>query len=129
MLALIRDLVVSPPASSGSINPNSKIQRLSALTDAHEILASCAESCSAKNLSLSALLQEAVVAGHGPIYWAIVNYRPSLLDALLTHAMPLTPATLSEMRNACLVASNQVLFHSLRLRVGLCASGLRSGKC
>ncbi|OAX35743.1 hypothetical protein K503DRAFT_696439 [Rhizopogon vinicolor AM-OR11-026] len=111
VLALIHDLVVSPPAT---------------LTDAHEILASCAESCSAKNLSLSALLQEAVVAGHGPIYWAIVNYRPSLLDALLTHAMPLTPATLSEMRNACLVASNQVLFHSLRLRVGLCASGLRT---
>ncbi|OJA15109.1 hypothetical protein AZE42_05580 [Rhizopogon vesiculosus] len=126
VLALIHDLVVSPPASSGSISPSSKIQQLPALTDAHEILASCAESCSAKNLSLSALLQEAVVAGHGPIYWAIVNYRPSLLDALLTHAMPLTPATLSEMRNACLVASNQVLFHSLRLRVGLCASGLRS---
>jgi hypothetical protein len=79
-------------------------------------------------MSISTLIQEAVVAGHSPIYWSIVNYRPSLLDALLRHVAPLTPATLSEMRKACLVASNQVLFHHLRLRVGLCASGLRSGK-
>ncbi|OAX32422.1 hypothetical protein K503DRAFT_776665 [Rhizopogon vinicolor AM-OR11-026] len=126
VLATIHDLIVSPSASSEPINPNSKIQQLPALTDAHKILASCAESCSTTNLSLSALLQEAVIAGHGPIYWAIVNYRPSLLDALLKHAMPLTPATLSEMKNACLVASDQVLFHSLRLRIGLCANGLRS---
>jgi hypothetical protein len=127
VLALIHDLVVSPPTNSGSLDSSSKTPR-SALIDPHEILASCAESCSARNLSFSTLLQEAVVADHSPIYWAIVNYHPSLLDALLKHAMPLTPATLSEMRKACLVASNQVLFHSLRLKVGLCASGLRSGE-
>lgn len=127
VLGLINDLVISPHANSGSINPYSNTSR-PALKDPHEILASCAESCSAKNMSISTLIQEAVVAGHSPIYWSIVNYRPSLLDALLRHVAPLTPATLSEMRKACLVASNQVLFHHLRLRVGLCASGLRSGK-
>ncbi|KAG1731847.1 uncharacterized protein EDB91DRAFT_709473 [Suillus paluster] len=123
ILTLVHDLVVLPPASS--ISPSSTSPQ-SVPADPHEVLGSCARSCSAKNLSLSTLLQEPVVAGHTPIYWAIVNYRPALLDALLRHASPLTPVTLSEMRKACLVASNQALFQNLRLSVGLCASGLRS---
>ncbi|KAG1734535.1 hypothetical protein EDB19DRAFT_1727617 [Suillus lakei] len=110
VLTLIQDLILLPPTSS--INQSSKSPQL-VLADPHETLASCAQSCSAKNLSLSALLQEPAVAGHTPIYWAI---------ALL----PLTPATLSDMRKACLVASNQTLFQHLRLTAGLCASGLRS---
>lgn len=124
VLMLIHDLVVPPPTS---VNLNPKSPQL-ALPDPHEILASCAQSCSAKNLSLSALLQEPAVAGHTAIYWAIVNYRPLLLDALLRHSFPLIPATQSEMRKACLVASNQALFQNLRLSAGLCASGLRSGE-
>lgn len=122
VLILIHDLVVPPPTS---VNLNPKSPQL-ALPNPHEILASCAQSCSAKNLSLSTLLQEPAVAGHTAIYWAIVNYRPSLLDALLRYSSPLTPATQSEMRKACLVASNQALFQNLRLSAGLCASGLRS---
>ncbi|KAG2028849.1 hypothetical protein BDR03DRAFT_1096371 [Suillus americanus] len=120
---LIHDLVIPP--LTNSVNPNPKSPRLT-LPDPYEILASCAQSCSAKNLSLSTLLQEPTVAGHTAIYWAIVHYRPSLLDALLRHSSPLTPATQSEMRKACLVASHQALFQSLRLSAGLCASGLRS---
>ncbi|KAG1848473.1 hypothetical protein F4604DRAFT_1812988 [Suillus subluteus] len=123
VLMLIHDLVVPP--STNSLNLNPKSPQLT-LPDPHEILASCAQSCSAKNLSLSTLLQEPTVAGHTAIYWAIVHYRPSLLDALLRHSSPLTPATQSEMRKACLVASNQALFQNLRLSAGLCASGLRS---
>ncbi|KAG2121225.1 hypothetical protein DEU56DRAFT_834812, partial [Suillus clintonianus] len=123
VLTLIQDLVVPSPTSSINLSPKSPQL---ALADPHEILASCAQSCSAKNLSLSTLLQKSAVTGHTPIYWAIANYRPPLLDALLRHASPLTPATLSDMRKACLVASNKVLFQSLRLSVGLCASGLRS---
>lgn len=123
VLMLIHDLVVPPTPTSSSLNPKSP--QLS-FPDPHEILASCAQSCSAKNLSLSTLLQEPAVAGHTAIYWAIVNYRPTLLDALLRHSSPLTPATQSEMRKACLVASNQELFQNLRLSAGLCASGLRS---
>ncbi|KAG1818130.1 uncharacterized protein BJ212DRAFT_125408 [Suillus subaureus] len=123
VLMLIHDLVVPP--STNSVNLNPKSPQVS-LPDPHEILASCAQSCSAKNLSLSTLLQEPTVAGHTAIYWAIVHYRPSLLDALLRHSSPLTPVTQSEMRKACLVASNQELFQNLRLSAGLCASGLRS---
>ncbi|KAG2354038.1 hypothetical protein BDR07DRAFT_1614516, partial [Suillus spraguei] len=123
VLTLIHDLVVPPPTNCVNLNPKSPQL---ALADPHEILASCAQSCSAKNLSLSTLLQEPAVAGHTAIYWAIVNYRPSLLDALLKYASPLTPVTLSEMRKSCLVASNQALFQNLRRSVGLCASGLRS---
>ncbi|KAG2136794.1 hypothetical protein BD769DRAFT_1438356 [Suillus cothurnatus] len=100
--------------------------RQSVLMLIHDLVPSCAQSCSAKNLSLSTLLQEPTVAGHTAIYWAIVHYRPSLLDALLKHSSPLTPVTQSEMRKACLVASNQALFQNLRLSAGLCASGLRS---
>lgn len=125
VLMLIHDLVVPPTPTSSSLNPKSPHV---SFPDPHEILASCAQSCSAKNLSLSTLLQEPTVAGHIAIYWAIVNYRPSLLDALLGHSSPLTPATQSEMRKACLVASNQELFQNLRLSAGLCASGLRSGE-
>ncbi|KAG1888430.1 uncharacterized protein F5891DRAFT_1118795 [Suillus fuscotomentosus] len=123
MLTLIHDLVVPPPTNSGNSSPKSPQL---ALADPHEMLASYAQTCSAKNLSLSTLLQEPDIAGHTAIYWAIVNYRSSLLDALLKYASPLTPVTLSEMRKACLVASNQPLFQNLRLSVGLCASGLRS---
>ncbi|KAG2074947.1 hypothetical protein BDR04DRAFT_1092613 [Suillus decipiens] len=123
VLTLIHDLVVPPPTNSVNLNPKSPQL---ALADPYEILASCAQSCSAKNLSLSTLLQEPAVAGHTAIYWAIVNYQPSLLDALLKYASPLTPVTLSEMRKSCLVASNQALFQNLRRSVGLCASGLRS---
>ncbi|KAG1870368.1 hypothetical protein C8R48DRAFT_698221 [Suillus tomentosus] len=123
VLALIHDLVVPLPTNSG--NPSLKSPQ-SALADPHEILASCSKICSTKNLSLSTLLQEPHIAGHTAIYWAIVNYNPSLLDALLKYASPLTPTTLSEMRKACLVVSNQPLFQNLRHSVGLCASGLRS---
>jgi hypothetical protein len=125
VLMLIHDLAVPPQTNTANLNPKSPQL---ALPDPHEILASCAQSCSAKNLSLSTLLQEPTVAGHTAIYWAIVHYRPSLLDALLKHSSPLTPVTQSEMRKACLVASNQALFQNLRLSAGLCASGLRSGE-
>ncbi|KAG2158295.1 uncharacterized protein EDB93DRAFT_657895 [Suillus bovinus] len=119
VLTLIHDLVVPPLTNSD--NPSLKSLQL-APTDPHEILASCAQICSAKNLSLSTLLQELDIAGHTAIYWAIVNYRPSLLDALLKYASPLTHVTLSEIRKACLVTSNQSLFQDLRLSIGLCAS-------
>ncbi|KAG2028850.1 hypothetical protein BDR03DRAFT_976270 [Suillus americanus] len=120
---LIHDLVAPPLTNSVNLNPKTPQP---VLPDPHEILASCAKSCDAKNLCLSTLLQEPNVAGHTAIYWAIVNYRPSLLDALLKHSSPLTPVTQSEMRKACLVASNQALFQNLRHSAGLCASGLWS---
>jgi hypothetical protein len=50
------------------------------------------------------------------MYWAVVKYREELLVALLVHSRPLTMQTISDIRRACLVNSNQVLFHALRVR-------------
>lgn len=94
------------------------------------ILQSCADACSNHSLSLSKLLQEKSVEGHTPLYWAIVKrppeegtsarssrslQTPDLLTALLGYSTPLNPDTISEIRLACLLTSDQPLFHRLRL--------------
>jgi hypothetical protein len=64
--------------------------------------------------------------GHTPIYWAIIKRPPDsdadestqipdLLTALLSLSTPLTPETVSEIRLACLLTSDQPLFQRLRL--------------
>lgn len=86
------------------------------------IFDSCAEACRAHNLSLASLLQEPSIEGHSPIYWAIIKRRPEppkpgeqdLITALLVRAAPLTDATISEIRLACLQSSDHVLFQRLR---------------
>lgn len=107
VLNLVRDLVKqqpSPPGASG-------------------ILQSCEEACAAHDVSFSHLLQEKSIEGHIPIYWSIIK-RPSeptnaddpdLVTALLSHSAPLTAATVSEIRHACLLTSDQALFQRLRL--------------
>lgn len=80
----------------------------------HEILASIAETCADHKLSLSTILQETSIVDHTPMYWAVVNYRQELLVALLVHSRPLSIQTISDIRRACLVSSNQALFHALR---------------
>ncbi|KAF8216588.1 hypothetical protein K438DRAFT_2007423 [Mycena galopus ATCC 62051] len=86
------------------------------------ILKSCADACAANRLSISTILQEKSVEGHTPLYWAIIK-RPAeskedrnldLLTALLTLSTPLTPATVSDIRLACLLMSDQALFQQLR---------------
>ncbi|KAF8131805.1 hypothetical protein EV363DRAFT_1479243 [Boletus edulis] len=72
------------------------------------------ETCAEHKVSLSTVLQEAFIADHTPMYWAIVNYRQELLVALLVHSRPLSIQTVSDIRRACLVTSNQALFHALR---------------
>lgn len=94
------------------------------------ILDSCQEACTAHGLSFSEILQEKSIEGHTPIYWAIVKRPPEhaddgndeneeegpdLVTALLQLSSPLTPATISEIRLACLVTSDQALFQRLRL--------------
>ncbi|KAK0236265.1 hypothetical protein EDD85DRAFT_635775 [Armillaria nabsnona] len=103
--SLIQDLV-RPPNSSLACN---------------EILSSCAEACASYSRSLSSILQEKFCEGHTPLYWAIIN-KPrqteeeseELLSALLRYSVPLTPTTISELRLACLVTSDQNLFRHLR---------------
>ncbi|KAI0800180.1 hypothetical protein C8Q74DRAFT_1313909 [Fomes fomentarius] len=86
------------------------------------VLESCADACKTYDLSLSSLMQEKSIEGHTPIYWAIIN-RPSLpprpedpdlLSAVLSHAAPLTDATVDELRLACLHTSDHALFQKLR---------------
>ncbi|KAF7308764.1 hypothetical protein MKEN_01075500 [Mycena kentingensis (nom. inval.)] len=115
VLGLVRDLVKTPADETNSAVATS-------------ILKSCAEACSANGLSLSALLQEKSIEGHTAIYWAIVK-RPAvattsadasppssldLLTALLSLAAPLTADTISDIRLACLLTSDQALFQRLR---------------
>ncbi|RDX48632.1 hypothetical protein OH76DRAFT_644098 [Lentinus brumalis] len=86
------------------------------------VLESCADACKSYDLSLSSLLQEKSVEGHTPIYWAIVNRPalpprpddPDLVSAVLSHAAPLTDATVDELRLACLHTSDHALFQKLR---------------
>ncbi|KAE9400209.1 hypothetical protein BT96DRAFT_881491 [Gymnopus androsaceus JB14] len=111
VLGLVRDLV--------------KMKSGNAIA-AQSILESCAEACSGNSLSLSSLLQEKSIESHTPLYWAIVN-RPSensdeglngtsdLLTTLLSYTAPLSPDVLAEVRQACLIRDDQLLFQRFRL--------------
>ncbi|KAF5391680.1 hypothetical protein D9757_002355 [Collybiopsis confluens] len=93
---------------------------------AQSILESCAEACSGYSISLSSLLQEKSIESHTPLYWAIVNRPPEdgtskehnaedLLPILLSYTAPLSPSILTEVRQACLITDDQLLFMRLRL--------------
>ncbi|KXN87082.1 hypothetical protein AN958_09292 [Leucoagaricus sp. SymC.cos] len=108
-LGLVRDLVreeFQTPAATG-------------------ILQSCAEACSSNDVDFSSILQEKSIEGHTPLYWAIVKRKPDesqddgsqvndLLTALLSYSAPLSPATVADIRHACLITSDQPLFQRLR---------------
>lgn len=110
VLGLIRDLVREQRSNS---------------TAALGILESCAEACSGYDMSLSTILQEKSIEEHTPLYWAIVKRAPDgeedgtatpdLLTALISFASPLTPQTISDVRHACLLTSDQALFQRLRM--------------
>ncbi|KAL5508764.1 hypothetical protein ACEPAG_4743 [Sanghuangporus baumii] len=92
------------------------------------VLQSCATACSRHSISFARILQERSIEHHAPLYWAIVsrppgNEGPSKIDdreddaflvELFAHAAPLTPISVEELRAACLVVSNNVLFQRLR---------------
>ncbi|KAJ6581604.1 hypothetical protein B0H19DRAFT_1018567 [Mycena capillaripes] len=108
VLGLVRDLVKLQPEDHSVV--------------AISILKSCADACATNGLSISTILQEKSVEGHTPLYWAIVK-RPAesaeqegtdLLTTLLSLSTPLTEATMSDVRLACLLTSDQALFQRLR---------------
>ncbi|KAJ7057958.1 hypothetical protein C8F01DRAFT_1027363 [Mycena amicta] len=93
------------------------------------ILDSCSEACAQNGINMPNLLQQAYIQGHTPLYWAIVKrpadpseaHRPSseaelppLVRALLAYSAPLTSATVTEIRLACLHTCDQWLFQCLR---------------
>lgn len=100
-------------------------------TSALGILQSCAEVCPAYDLSLPTILQERSVEDRTPLYWAVIKRQPDesmeddaqipdLLTTLLSFSAPLTPQTISEIRLACLITSDQQLFQRLRLSPEFC---------
>lgn len=104
VLGLVRDLVkLESPASTA-------------------ILKSCSEACKVHGISLSSILQEKFIEGHTALYWAIVKRPPEpsgpddsdALTGMLALAEPLSAATISDIRLACLVSSDQDLFQQLR---------------
>ncbi|KIJ07724.1 hypothetical protein PAXINDRAFT_173329, partial [Paxillus involutus ATCC 200175] len=105
IMTIAHDLMLpsSDPSAGAPPNPD-------------EVLASAAESCAKHKLSLSTILQELSIAEHSPMYWAVVDYREELLVALLKYGRPLLAHTISDIRRACLISSNQALFHALRIR-------------
>lgn len=121
VMGLLRDVVRVPDAAAASVLQN------------------CADVCEEHGLAFSALLQERAIEGHSALYWAIIKRpRPAstpaatpapdskgepekeredgleLVHAMLALAAPLAPAAVSEIRLACLQASDQALFHALR---------------
>ncbi|THV02029.1 hypothetical protein K435DRAFT_367811 [Dendrothele bispora CBS 962.96] len=108
-------------------------------TDVRSILESCSKACARYSLCLSELLQEKSIEEHTPLFWAIVNRRrqrqgreqgerqeqeqgqdeeagsPDLLTCLLFFTAPLQPSTVSDVRLACLLTSDQELFKRLRM--------------
>ncbi|KAL1762266.1 hypothetical protein FB107DRAFT_199472 [Schizophyllum commune] len=119
--ALIQDIIVqqSPPEACRGI------------------LQSCAESCKAYDIPLHSILQERYMEERTPLYWAIVkraeerqtsstspSSSPPTPDPsdpsdttliLLALAAPLTADTISDIRAACLVFSDNALFQRLRM--------------
>ncbi|KAJ7879911.1 hypothetical protein B0H14DRAFT_2707847 [Mycena olivaceomarginata] len=98
VLGLVRDLVKLDPSDHSVV--------------AISILKSCAD---------ATVLQEKSVEGHTPcksrVYWAISpepQDHTDLLTAILSLSTPLTAATMSDVRLACLLTSDQVLFQRLR---------------
>lgn len=100
MRSIVRDVVKEPKTSASA-----------------GLLESCADACTANNLSFSDILQDPSIEGHPAIYWAIVK-RPSLDDfelitSLMSHSAPLTTETMAEVRLACLHVGDQALFQCL----------------
>ncbi len=91
--------------------------------DRTSILSACAQACESGGLDLSTVLQEMSIEGHPPIYWAIVNrdvasgsrglVPDSLVADLLAACRPLSPASLTAIRVACTMASDNVLLQEL----------------
>ncbi|KAF9257843.1 hypothetical protein L218DRAFT_965004 [Marasmius fiardii PR-910] len=88
--------------------------------EATGILESCHAACADEGIPFNALLQEKSIEGYSAIYWAIINRKPPSNSApdplmlLLSYAAPLTPATVEEIKLACLITSDQPLFQRLR---------------
>jgi len=91
--------------------------------DRTSTLSACARACERGGLDFPTVLQEMLIEGHPAIYWAIVNrdvtsgsrglVPDSLVVDLLAACRPLSPASLTAIRAACMMASDNVLLQEL----------------
>ena len=99
-------------------------RNISSDEDYDPIFKKCAQICESGGLDLSAVLQEPLIDGKPPVYWAILN-GPStssqgcdaafdtLVVALLGACLPLKETTIASVRLACMLTSNNVLLQQL----------------
>ena len=97
--------------------PSSEENRLS-------VFSTCSQACKKVGLDLSTVLQEPIIEGQTPIYWAILN-RPatsSKVDAKAPDALIITllnvcgllnETTIASVRLACMLISNNALLQHL----------------
>ena len=84
------------------------------------VLGECAQVCTSGGLNLSVVLQEPLVNGRPPVYWAILS-GPTTTEAalhafvlaLLDHSQPLKETTIVSIRLACMLTSNNALLQHL----------------
>ncbi|KAI9454953.1 hypothetical protein F5148DRAFT_413145 [Russula earlei] len=95
------------------------VSRHASEEDCIAVFSECAQACRNGGLDLSAVLQEPIVEGQTPVYWAILNRSsPSdaddaLIAALLNACGPLNETTMDAVRAACTLTSNNALLQHL----------------
>jgi hypothetical protein len=84
------------------------------------ILNRCHQICTDGGLDLSVVLQEPLIDGKPPVYWAILNGSTTsgealhaLVISLLDVCHPLKETTIASIRLACMLTSNNVLLQHL----------------
>jgi hypothetical protein len=94
--------------------------------ECRSILQTCAESCAEKGVDFAALLQEPIMVGHLPVYWAIIKSRAAtavrprarqdadaLILTILDFSRPLRSASVVAVRRGCMTVSDNILFRRL----------------
>lgn len=84
------------------------------------VLKDCAQICTSGGLNLSVVLQEPLINGKPPVYWAILG-GPTTTEAalhalvlsLLDHCQPIKETTIASIRLACMLTSNNALLQHL----------------
>jgi hypothetical protein len=84
------------------------------------VLKDCAQICTTGGLNLSVVLQEPLINGKPPVYWAILG-GPTTTEAalhalvlsLLDNCQPIKETTVTSIRLACMLTSNNALLQHL----------------
>ncbi|KAJ8589888.1 hypothetical protein M405DRAFT_933170 [Rhizopogon salebrosus TDB-379] len=100
VLSRIRHLVTSPNYTPSSVAP---------------IVNSCAAALSVSEFS--DLLQSLYIGGHTAMYWAIVNDRREALSALVGYISQISSVCSDDLRTACMLVSDHILFTQLGLEL------------